>query len=111
MLAENRNYLTLAPITVIAPGAAIFLIVLGLSLFGDGRALKILVSQHALTARNGIRHLQFCFRLREQALGFKEIAAGDGREWLTLFDVLTRQDMDLNDRSGERRGRNDPGIH
>jgi peptide/nickel transport system permease protein len=35
MLAENRNYLTLAPITVIAPGAAIFLIVLGLSLFGD----------------------------------------------------------------------------
>jgi peptide/nickel transport system permease protein len=35
MLAENRNYLTLAPNTVIAPGAAIFLIVLGLSLFGD----------------------------------------------------------------------------
>jgi ABC-type dipeptide/oligopeptide/nickel transport system permease subunit len=35
MLAENRNYLTLAPNTVIAPGVAIFLIVLGLSLFGD----------------------------------------------------------------------------
>jgi peptide/nickel transport system permease protein len=35
MLAENRNYLTLAPNTVVAPGAAIFLIVLGLSLFGD----------------------------------------------------------------------------
>jgi len=35
MLAENRNYLTLAPNTVIAPGMAIFLIVLGLSLFGD----------------------------------------------------------------------------
>ncbi len=35
MLAENRNYLTLAPNTVVAPGVAIFLIVLGLSLFGD----------------------------------------------------------------------------
>jgi peptide/nickel transport system permease protein len=33
--AESRNYLTLAPNTVIAPGAAIFLIVWGLSLFGD----------------------------------------------------------------------------
>jgi len=35
MLAENRNYLTLAPHTVIVPGVAIFLIVIGLNLFGD----------------------------------------------------------------------------
>jgi peptide/nickel transport system permease protein len=35
MLAENRYYLTLAPNTVVAPGAAISPIVVGLSLFGD----------------------------------------------------------------------------
>ena len=35
MLAENRNYLTLAPQTVIAPGVAIFLVVIGLNLVGD----------------------------------------------------------------------------
>jgi peptide/nickel transport system permease protein len=35
MLAENRNYLTLAPHTVIVPGVAIFLVVIGLNLFGD----------------------------------------------------------------------------
>ncbi|HEX7022205.1 MAG TPA: ABC transporter permease, partial [Trueperaceae bacterium] len=35
MLAENRNYLTLAPHTVIIPGIAIFLIIIGLNLFGD----------------------------------------------------------------------------
>jgi ABC-type dipeptide/oligopeptide/nickel transport system permease subunit len=35
MLAENRNYLTMAPHTVIAPGVAIFLVVIGLNLFGD----------------------------------------------------------------------------
>jgi ABC-type dipeptide/oligopeptide/nickel transport system permease subunit len=35
MLAENRNYLTLAPHTVMAPGGAIFLVVIGLNLVGD----------------------------------------------------------------------------
>ena len=35
MLAENRNYLTLAPHTVIAPGVAIFLLIIGMNLFGD----------------------------------------------------------------------------
>jgi peptide/nickel transport system permease protein len=34
-LAENRNYLTLAPHTVVVPGAIIFLVILGLNLFGD----------------------------------------------------------------------------
>lgn len=34
-LAENRNYLTIAPHTVIVPGVAIFLVIIGLSLFGD----------------------------------------------------------------------------
>lgn len=34
-LAENRNYLTLAPHTVIVPGVVIFLVILGLNLFGD----------------------------------------------------------------------------
>jgi peptide/nickel transport system permease protein len=35
MLAENRNYLTLAPQTVIVPGVAIFLVIVSLNLFGD----------------------------------------------------------------------------
>jgi peptide/nickel transport system permease protein len=35
MLAENRNYLTLAPQTVIVPGLAIFLVIVSLNLFGD----------------------------------------------------------------------------
>ena len=35
MLAENRNYLTLAPQTVIVPGIAIFLVIVSLNLFGD----------------------------------------------------------------------------
>jgi peptide/nickel transport system permease protein len=35
MLAENRNYLTLAPHTVIIPGVAIFIVIIGLNLFGD----------------------------------------------------------------------------
>ena len=35
MLAENRNYLTLAPHTVITPGVAIFLVIIGMNLFGD----------------------------------------------------------------------------
>ncbi|HUZ03261.1 MAG TPA: ABC transporter permease [Thermomicrobiaceae bacterium] len=35
MLAENRNYLTIAPHTVVVPGVAIFLVIIGLNLFGD----------------------------------------------------------------------------
>jgi len=35
MLAENRNYLTIAPHTVLIPGIAIFLVIIGLNLFGD----------------------------------------------------------------------------
>jgi peptide/nickel transport system permease protein len=35
MLAENRNYLTIAPHTVLIPGIAIFIVIIGLNLFGD----------------------------------------------------------------------------
>lgn len=36
LIAENRNLITSAPWTVLAPGAAIVLLVLGLNLLGDG---------------------------------------------------------------------------
>lgn len=35
MLAENRSYLAFAPQTVVAPGVAIFLVIIGMSLVGD----------------------------------------------------------------------------
>jgi peptide/nickel transport system permease protein len=35
MLAENRQYVTLAPHTVVVPGAAILVVVLSLNLVGD----------------------------------------------------------------------------
>lgn len=48
MLAENRNYLTLAPQTVIAPGVAIFLVIIGMNLFGDALrdALDVRLGEH-----------------------------------------------------------------
>lgn len=35
MLAENRSYLAFAPQTIVAPGVAIFLVIIGMSLIGD----------------------------------------------------------------------------